>query len=118
MLAVLPRRAPEYSIPFMVVERHGRSKGLLPFWQHRSPRALSIPVVHKTGGCLAPSLSPGTPCDDPDRMKDTWEVAEDRQQDVEPELPAEANGQEHANRWQEDREEDSEEIRHFKLDYM
>jgi hypothetical protein len=45
--------------------------------------------------------------DDPDCVHDARYVAEQRQQDVQPKLTAEANLQENAERRQQDREQDS-----------
>ncbi len=48
-------------------------------------------------------------------MNDTRDVPKDRQQDVEPELPSKANGQEYADRGQEDRKQDTQKVCHSSL---
>jgi hypothetical protein len=47
---------------------------------------------------------------DPDRMDDAGNVAQQGQQQVEPEMPAEADLQEHAQRRQQDRQENAQDI--------
>ena len=50
--------------------------------------------------------------DDPDGVNDAWNVAQDRQQDVEPELPAQPNGEEHPDRRQQNGKQDAQKIGH------
>jgi hypothetical protein len=45
-------------------------------------------------------------------MNDAWNVAQDRQEDVEPELSTQANGEEHADRWKQDSEQDAQKVCH------
>src|SRR5690606_33529791 len=48
--------------------------------------------------------------DDPDRMHDTGNVAEDGEDDVDPEMLAEPHLKKHAKRRQDDREDDADEV--------
>jgi hypothetical protein len=50
--------------------------------------------------------------DDPDRMNDAWNVAQDRQEDVEPELPTQADGEEYADWREQDSEQDAQKVCH------
>ncbi len=50
------------------------------------------------------------PEDDPDGVDDARDVAEQREQDVEPELQADADLQEHAQGRQEDGQQDTEDV--------
>jgi hypothetical protein len=45
-------------------------------------------------------------------MNDAWNVAQDRQEDVEPELTTQADGEEHADRWEQDGQKDAQKVRH------
>jgi hypothetical protein len=40
-------------------------------------------------------------------MYDAWNIAKDRQEDVEPELSAQADSEEHADWWKQDSEQDA-----------
>src|ERR671919_638756 len=53
---------------------------------------------------------PSTPGDDPDRVHDPRDVAEEREQNVEPELAAEANLEVHSKRRQQDRQQDADQV--------
>ena len=86
---------------------------------HENECAIGDPVQEALRGMCDPAqeldaviewrhfISPRAARDDPDRVDDAGEVAQDRQQDVEPELPAQAYGEEHADGWQEDGENDA-----------
>ena len=50
--------------------------------------------------------------DDPDRVNDAWDVAQERQQNVEPELSAQADGEEHAHGRKQDCEQDTQKVCH------
>jgi hypothetical protein len=45
-------------------------------------------------------------------MNDAWNIAQDRQEDVEPELSAQADGEEHADWWKQDSEQDAQKVCH------
>jgi hypothetical protein len=46
-------------------------------------------------------------CDDVDSVNDAWDVTQDREKDIQPEVLADAHLEEHAKRWQQVREEDA-----------
>ena len=58
--------------------------------------------------CALPRLA----CDDPDRMDDAWNVAQDRQENIEPELSAQADREEHADGRQQNGKQDAQKICH------
>jgi hypothetical protein len=50
--------------------------------------------------------------DDPNRVNDARDVAQDRQEDVEPELPTQSNGEEHTDRRQQNGKQNAQKIGH------
>ena len=49
-------------------------------------------------------------CDDPDGVNEARDIAQKRQQDVQPEMKSEADLQEHSDRWQDYREDHPENV--------
>src|SRR3546814_19110577 len=68
----------------------------------------ALPIGRSRGRCARPRpAAVSAPRNDPDSVHDAGDVAEDRQQDVQPEVKAAPNLEEYAHRRQQDGEDDA-----------